>query len=187
MGAIGNDKKGSVMTVLGPIAAADMGTTLIHEHLFVDLRPPAKRGPDLSDIEISIEELGVLHRQPFHLAHNVVLDDVPTVQEELEIYREAGGRTIVDCSNSDIARSPAKLVEVARETGTHTIMGSGHYRRPYHPPRLAEMGVEDIMEEIVSEVTAGVGEKGPRAGIIGEIGVSAPMEPQEERVLIAAA
>ena len=69
MGAIGNDKKGSVMTVLGPIAAADMGTTLIHEHLFVDLRPPAKRGPDLSDIEISIEELGVLHRQPFHLAH----------------------------------------------------------------------------------------------------------------------
>jgi phosphotriesterase-related protein len=44
-----------------------------------------------------------------------------------------------------------------------------------------------ITEEIIQDVTSGVGYGGPQAGIIGEIGASAPLTRTEQKVLAAAA
>jgi phosphotriesterase-related protein len=64
-------------------------------------------------------------------------------------------------------------------------MGSGHYRAPSHPPWLAGAAPEDVASEIVADLITGV--NGVRAGVIGEIGTSAPVSDAEAIVLAGAA
>jgi phosphotriesterase-related protein len=183
---------GSVMTVLGPIDADDMGLTLVHEHLILEGRPYHLRDRSLTGESpsglggnVGLENLGILHRNPFYLEDNVVLDDVATMEKEVLAFKEAGGKTIVDQTSTKERRSPSKLVQLAQLTGVNVVMGCGYHRSPSHPPSLAKKSVEQIVEELVVEVRDGVGGDGPRAGIIGELGVSAPMGPGEEKVLMA--
>ena len=39
-------QRGRVHTVLGPIDPADLGPTLMHEHLLCDIRHPSQRKPE---------------------------------------------------------------------------------------------------------------------------------------------
>jgi len=185
---------GSIMTVLGPIDADDMGLTLVHEHLILEgrsyhLRDRSLTGESPSGLggKVDLENLGTLHRNPFYLEDNVVLDDVATMEKEVLAFKEAGGRTIVDQTSTRERRSPSKLVRLAQLTGINIVMGCGYHRSPSHPTSLADESVEQIAEGFVAEVTDGVEGDGPRAGIIGELGVSAPMGPGEEKVLMAGA
>jgi len=185
---------GSIMTVLGPIDADDMGLTLVHEHLILEgrsyhLRDRSLTGESPSGLggKVDLENLGTLHRNPFYLEDNVVLDDVATMEKEVLAFKEAGGRTIVDQTSTRERRSPSKLVRLAQLTGINIVMGCGYHRTPSHPTSLADESVEQIAEGFVAEVTDGVEGDGPRAGIIGELGVSAPMGPGEEKVLMAGA
>ena len=69
-------------------------------------------------------------------------------------------------------------------------MGCGWYRGAYYPPeaRIDRRSVDDLADELVDEITGGVGETGIRPGIIGEIGTDKPwVSPSEERVHRAAA
>jgi phosphotriesterase-related protein len=106
--------------------------------------------------------------------------------EELRHYRAAGGGAMVDSSPVGLGRDPAGLARVSRATGVHIVMGSGYYARDYHPAALTGMPVEEIRDEIVRDVLTGVGDTGVRAGLIGEIGLSHPVHPDEEKVLRAA-
>lgn len=61
-------------TVLGPIDPSDLGLTLTHEQLLLDLTGLMKKpeyGPDcLSDLEFSIENLGKIRHFPYvHVLH----------------------------------------------------------------------------------------------------------------------
>ncbi len=66
-------------------------------------------------------------------------------------------------------------------------MGCGYYCEPSHPRSLAERSQDDIAAEMIADITVGVQPSGIKAGIIGEIGISAVMTPTEEKVLRAAA
>ena len=44
-----------VQTVLGPIDPAELGPTLMHEHLLCDIRPPSKRAPEHLGPEIRLD------------------------------------------------------------------------------------------------------------------------------------
>ncbi|GAJ22855.1 unnamed protein product, partial [marine sediment metagenome] len=97
------------------------------------------------------------------------------------------GNTIVDASNIGCGRDPTALVRIAQATGLNIIMGSGYYLEVTHPPELdnkTEMGIAD---EIVRDVTEGVGDSKIHAGIIGEIGCSWPWAERERKVMGAAA
>ena len=64
-------------------------------------------------------------------------------------------------------------------------MGAGWYRDAYYPPELLvdRRSVDSLAEELVAEVTTGVGDTGVRPGILGEIGTDKPwVTPAEERV-----
>jgi phosphotriesterase-related protein len=66
-------------------------------------------------------------------------------------------------------------------------MGCGYYVDLSHPTALGTMTKEEIEEEIVRDIQVGVGESGIRAGIIGELGCSWPITPNEVKVLHAGA
>jgi predicted metal-dependent phosphotriesterase family hydrolase len=151
-----------VMTVLGPVDAAELGTTLPHEHVFVDL-VREYRGDGL-------------------------LNDPALAVAELQAYVGAGGRTVVDCTSVGLARDPRGLVAVARQTGLHIVMGCGYYRDPYLPPVLDRMSVDAVADSIVRDIEEGADGTGVRAGIIGEIGSDrGHLSALEERSFRAAA
>jgi phosphotriesterase-related protein len=122
---------------------------------------------------------------------NLLQHDVDLTIRELAEYRRAGGGTIVDMEMPGIGRDVAALQRIARATGVHVIASTGWYTAGSHPPAIAARDVADLADEIVREVTVGIGDTGVRAGNIGEIGMSGypsdPFQPAEEKVLRAAA
>lgn len=181
-----------VMTVLGGIPADQLGVTLIHEHLFWDLRslciPPSvgklvSSRPDC----LVMENLGLLHRDPFCIEENLGLDEVWTIGAEVMAFKRAGGSTIVDATSIGMGREPDLLRELARTTGLNIVMGCGYYRSLAHDAFVLQSNTVGLADQIIKDLKVGVGEERIRAGMIGEIGTSAPLNPEEQKVLTAAA
>ncbi|MGZ4495016.1 MAG: phosphotriesterase family protein [Nocardioides sp.] len=150
------------MTVLGPVEAVDLGMTLPHEHVFVDLVREYRGNGLLNDPALAMAELGR--------------------------FVDAGGRTLVDCTSVGLGRDPRALAEISRGTGLNIVMGSGFYRDPYLPPELDRMSVDAAADWIVRDIEEGADGTGVRAGVIGEVGCDrAHPSALEERSLRAAA
>jgi len=118
---------------------------------------------------------------------NLRLLDIHESIEELNLFKQAGGNTVVDCTNDDIGRDPSALARISRATGINIIMGSGYYVGIFRGPEFNKISEQEIIEEIIQDITMGVRETGVRAGIIGEIGCSWPLLDTEKKVLRAAA
>jgi phosphotriesterase-related protein len=181
---------GQVMTVLGPIPAAELGVTLPHEHILNDCRCWWHRPTDPARQHLATEPvhqgiIGELRMDPFVNLDNCALDDEPLAIAELLAFKHAGGASVVDPTCRGIGRNPAALQRIARATGLNIVMGSGYYLQSSHPPALAAMSVDAIADEIVAEAIDGI--DGTRIGLIGEIGVSADFTPDEEKSLRGAA
>jgi phosphotriesterase-related protein len=182
---------GQAQTVLGPIAAEDMGITLPHEHLLIDFtvmfkEPDTERERELARQPVELANLGWVRRNFSSSLDNLRLVDENVARDELLLYRAAGGRTLVDPTNCGLSRDPLALARVARTTGLNIVMGSGYYVAASHPPDMDAKSVEDVAREIVTDVTAGVGDTGIRAGFIGEIGTTWPWTDNEKKVVRAA-
>lgn len=182
----------SVMTVLGPIEPDSLGVTLPHEHLFLDLtnqftepRDPSKRL--LAREKVNAENSDLLRKNPYAIKDNLLLSDMKAAVEEAGAFKEAGGRTIVDCTSIGIRRDARKLRRLAGATGLNVIAGCGYYTHDTHPPEMRGWSAERIADEMVKDLTEGIDGTDIRAGVIGEIGTSDPIHPDEEKVLIAAA
>jgi len=183
---------GLVMTVAGPIPAADLGVTLMHEHLLNDCRCWWNEPREPSRSRLACEPvhpgiLGELRMDPFVNLSNCTLDDETAAIEELADVGPLGGRTVVDPTCQGIGRDPRALLRIARATGLNVIMGGGFYLQASHPERVATMSVDDIADEIVREAVDGVDGSGVRIGLIGEIGISSDVTPQEQKSLRGAA
>ena len=180
---------GLVMTVLGPIPMADLGLTLMHEHILNDCacwwNPPGAERAHLAEAEVSPGILWELRQDPFVCRDNLGLRDEAAAVEELGLFAAEGGRTVVDPTCRGIGRSPAALVRIARAAGLNIVMGAGYYLASSHPPALAGMSEDDVADEIVREAVEGV--DGVRIGLIGEIGVSAEFTAEERKWLCGAA
>lgn len=181
-----------IESVNGPVAADQLGVTLTHEHVFVDLRkywnPPTEAARlALANAPVGIETIGGLRRNPMGTADNLIFDDVPIAVAELKAFRALGGDTLVDLTSPDIGRDVIALRMASRLSGVQIIAGCGHYIQIAHPPELADQSIEDIVEDLVGELQVGIGSTGIKAGIIGEVGTTAPIHPVEERVLRAVA
>jgi phosphotriesterase-related protein len=150
------------MTVRGPIDPADLGVTLSHDHVLLD-------------------GWGVFRN------YAVIMDDEDTAAAELRLYRAAGGRTVCDPTNGGLGRDPEGLRRVSEAADVHIVMGAGWYREVVYPPSLDLRSTDGIANELVRELTVGVGATGVRPGFIGEIGTErGAISPLEERVFRAA-
>ena len=183
---------GKAQTVLGPVTPSDLGITLPHEHLLVDMPIFTEPGPAsqkwLAYEPVNLGNLSWIH---YHVANN--LDNLRLWDEELAItevlhFKRAGGRTIIDVTTFGIGRDPLALQRISRTTGLNIVMGAGYYLGKSTPAELDSKTEEEIAEEIVRDITLGVDDTGVRAGIIGEISCwSCPLTDLERKVLSAAA
>lgn len=166
------------------ITATDLGIVLPHEHLHADLRRFLGGRPADSRAlaAVPIEDL---ERAPMEFLQNLDLLDEGDVVPEVAAYARAGGKTLVELTPIDLARDPLSLDRISVASGLQVIMGTGYYVRASHPAIISEMSIEDIARTFVREIEEGV--DGLRAGVIGEIGTSDPLDPQEASVVRAAA
>ena len=154
---------GIVQTVTGPIEASDLGVTLIHEHLLIDM------------YEASLNSAGVL------------LDEGEAI-DELAPFRAAGGVTIVDQTTIGLHPDWAGLRRISLASGVRVIAGTGVYWHRFRPPWVESMDEAALRDRFVADLLDGIGPDRIRAGIIGEVATGhRAIDDVEARVLRAAA
>ncbi|UXT43571.1 phosphotriesterase [Agrobacterium tumefaciens] len=188
----GHIRSGKIMTVRGPIAADQLGVTLMHEHVLNDCRcwwhaPKTPERQYLAEGFVCMEILGELRQDPFVNRQNITLDDEPLAILELKDFAAAGGHTIVEPTCQGIGRNPLALRRISEATGLNIVMGAGYYLASSHPEKVTGLTVRAIADEIVHEALHGVDGTDVRIGLIGEIGVSADFTAAEEKSLRGAA
>lgn len=169
---------------------------MTHEHLFIDMsnwyiEPDSAHERELGEKPVSLENLWYIKRNPAQCRDNQILGSLDEAIDEVNRYYQAGGSTIVDVTPKFVGEDPKRVHAVARETGVQFIQGTAYYVRSAHPKKIDRMSCEDIEQEFVNDVREGFGETSIRAGIVGEIGLSADengqIHDQEIKVLRAGA
>ena len=184
------DLSGLVQTVLGTVDPSTLGMTTTHEHIFIDFvcmyTPPAEASAKhLGEEALSMENLGWVRYDPFRNIDNLELLDEEVAIYEIGLFKRVGGGSIVDATTIGIGRDPLALARVSRATGVNIVMGAGYYVDKVHPPDMDERSEEEIAQQMIDELTVGVGSTGVRAGVIGELGCSWPLTDNERKVLRA--
>ena len=182
---------GKVLTVNGPVDPAELGPTMMHEHIFINQNHPSDSGPSEATRagfylrRLTMDMLGAVI-MGYKNRSNLILGDEEMAVREMEDYRRQGGGAIVDVTSIPLGRAPRALRRVSNSTGIHVVMGASWYSKSWHPENMAERSVEDLTREIVRDVTIGVGNSGVRSGIIGEVGtVGKPLTENEIKVIRA--
>ncbi len=183
---------GKAQTVLGPVAADELGISLTHEHLLVDLGSTFQPPDDASSYSfayqpVTMDNLWWVRYNYGGNKDNMELLDEDTAVTEAARFRRSGGRTIVDATSVGIKRDPLGLARIARATDLNVIMGSGYYVHEYQPASINDKSEDEIVEEIVRDITEGVGDTGIKSGVIGEVGCTWPLHDNERKSLRAAA
>lgn len=132
--------------------------------------------------EIRLDTVGFLRQYPYGSRYNVDFGDAATHQSvlrDVQLFREWGGGTIVENSSHGLQRNLEFSLKVARETGVHVVVGTGHYVHGVQTPDSLAFSVEQMADLYRSELTIGcevVGEKDRvRCGFIGEVGSGYPI------------
>ncbi len=182
---------GQAQTVLGLVHGTELGVTLAHEHILFDgsalyMTPAAAsdRGKALRPVDWDI--LSWLRYHPFENYDNLRLLDEELMTREVMQFAAAGGRTVVDQGNNGLGRDPQALARISRISGLNIIMGSGYYTVNSLNPAVLSKSVDEITDEIVRDISEGIGTTGIKAGLIGEVGTSWPIHEFEKKSLLAA-
>lgn len=162
-----------IMTVRGPIAPSELGFTLPHEHIFIDLTAfpgGITRGGQLAIID------PVLHGE--------------IMVKELRAFQDVGGKSIVELTGRNMGGDIRALKRISELTGLHIIATCGWYRESYMEPDIYYRPTAQLAEELIHDIEHGLDGTDIRPGIIGEIGSDyshSHFSAKEERCLRAMA
>jgi phosphotriesterase-related protein len=180
-----------VRTVIGDISPDTLGPTSIHEHVLADLSTwyttRRAEAESFREVPVAIETLPDVRWNAFSFLDNLLLENTELAAAELGAFAAAGGSAIVDMTSRGLGGSPRDLPGISRQAEVHIVLGCGYYVHRSHPGEVCGASVDALEEAIEREVRDGVGGSGVLPGTIGEIGMSAPAEPCERRVLRAGA
>lgn len=176
---------GMVRTVCGDVAPERIGPVMFHEHVLFDIVPPGAAGD--RNAEITPENRWQVDYRSNETPANAHQQDVAVATGELTAFAADGGSLIVDQSVAGLARDAAGLAAVSAASGVHVVAAAGTYTAPFLSPETRIATAETLADRFTAEVMVGLDGTGVRAGLIGEIGCSWPIEPVEVRALEAAA
>src|SRR5689334_6475455 len=99
------ERVGKVQTVLGLIEPEQMGTTLMHEHLLIDMQcryAPPEGDPAVGDRPYTVERrMDILYEPTTNRDNLMLLDEQESIAEILQ-FKNAGGGTVVDTTTIGI-------------------------------------------------------------------------------------
>ncbi|GAC1608924.1 MAG: phosphotriesterase-related protein [Mycobacteriales bacterium] len=162
-----------VATVQGPLPAAELGWTLMHEHIFV-------KNPELEHNFPSAEwdEDGM-----FALA-----------RAGMQSLADRGIRTLVDLTVMGLGRSIERIQRVAQDCPVNIVVATGYYTQRDLPsffhnrgPGLLAGGEDPLAGMFVKDIREGIGDTGVKAGMIKVVTDKWGITPDVERVLEGAA
>ncbi|MBI4596669.1 MAG: phosphotriesterase [Candidatus Tectomicrobia bacterium] len=151
-----------IQTATGQINTANLGFTLMHEHVICVDHSMRAQYPD------------VFHR-PTELQRAIA---------QLVEVRETGVQTLVDGTPIDLGRDPGFIRDVARGSGMQIIVATGfYYQVPY---RFMYRPSAELVDLMVRDITTSIGDSGVRAGVI-KCATEPTMHRMNERVVRASA
>lgn len=163
---------GTVPTCTGPVAGADLGVTLVHEHLFV-----------------TDPEIDAWWPHPEWDEERAVAAAVATLHD----LHARGVDTVVDLTVPGLGRDVGRVRRVAEQVPVRIVVATGWYRTVL-PPALALTGPGRLVEAsdplidlFTADIATGIAETGIRAGVIKIASDAAGITADVERVFRAAA
>ena len=139
----------TVETVRGPVAAAELGPTLAHEHVFV-MQPEA-------------------HVNYGHVWGTSYWDEETRVSDavdKLRAVRAAGIRTIVDPTAPGLGRNIPRIQRVNAEVDLNIVVATGVYAFLELPNFLHYRSADAIAALFVRELREGIDDTGVKAAFI---------------------
>lgn len=157
--------QGKIRTILSDIEPDKLGFTMAHEHILDD---PSVGGFMDKDHQ---------------------LNDFDKAKEMLEIYKEAGGKSIAEASTKHWGRNTEGMAELSRLTGINIVCCTGYLceNQVDMDTWINTKTIDDLEKEMIDEVTIGMDNTSYKAGWI-KAGTSYNyISKREEMVLRAAA
>jgi len=167
----------------------------MHEHIMINCinafysDPQTKEDIENASKPICLENLHWLQYHQVMHKDNLVMDNLDVAAKEINLFKEVGGGALVDVSTVGIRLGDhaQNLATLSEQTGVQIVMGAGIYVAKVHPDWIGSSSIDELGEFIRKEVQEGIGGSSVKAGIIGEIGCTWPLEDNEVKVLRAAA
>ncbi len=131
-----------VRTVTGDIKPDELGTTYCHEHLLWRLPSFIKPDPDLG------------------------LESADAAVDELTLFKNAGGNSIVEMTTAELHRSPDRMRWISQRSGVTIIGATGFNKSKFSEPFVEEVSVDHIAEVMIHDVMEGMGGTNIKAGVI---------------------
>jgi phosphotriesterase-related protein len=155
----------TVHTVTGPIDAANLGFTLMHEHVFVLSEGVNANFPRL------------WHRD----------EQVAAAIAAMREAKAHGVATIVDLTVLGLGRDVRTVREIARESGMNVVVATGLYTYDELPHYFASRPVEHMAECFVKDIQEGIQDTEISAAILKCATDEKGVTPGVEKVLRAVA
>jgi phosphotriesterase-related protein len=153
----------TVETARGPVDTAQLGPTLMHEHVVT-------RSP------------GVQENWPHLWDRNSILD---IAERKLTDLHRRGIRSLVDLTTVDLGRDIDLIAAVARRTQIHIVVATGVWWMPQR--YFSAHGVAAVAELFIRDITQGIGASGVKAAIIKCATDTAGVTPVIDNILRASA
>ncbi|MFC7494425.1 MULTISPECIES: phosphotriesterase family protein [unclassified Nocardioides] len=161
-----------VQTFRGPVGPGDLGTTLIHEHVFV-------HQPEL-DLDLPHPEW----------SEDVAIE---TAVGGLERLWDLGVRTVVDLTVLGIGRDVGRVARVAERVRVQLVASTGYYTAnalpsyfSTHGPGRLLGGPDPLVELFVRDIEVGIASTAVRAGMLKVVTDLPGITPDVQRVMEAA-
>lgn len=151
-----------INSVLGPLDTAELGFTLMHEHI---MYCPA----------------GVYRDYPELLGANLI----ERVVDALKKAKEGGIDTIVDATTLDLGRNIKLLMEASERSGINIIACTGWWLDI--PRYFAGVSADQLARVFVREIKQGISGTTAKAGILKAASDIAGVTPESEIILRAVA
>ncbi len=149
--------------VLGPIDTADLGFTLMHEHILIANWSMRQAFADWVDVDQVIED----------------------ASRELTFARELGVRTVVDLTPINLGRDIRVIREVAERAQLQLIAATGLYYT--EEPWLEAWPADKMVEWLIRDLTDGIQGTDAKAGIVKCATNHAGVTPTNRKLLEVAA